>query len=341
MLNIEEIVKTLKEDQAQSIANSLGQNCSYSDVSLEIFKCYREGKSATETANELELDFNAFVIFERIIYRCILNYYGEVDKDYKDLLLTSVFYAVYGSQQKEKREKIQELEDLFHKMKQYQIEEASDFLLAEIYELQKGSPLEAVYAHLKQKYSNQASENTKLIEAFKALNSKLSSSTKTSTKTLIANYRLIRNLVNDNPNRISRAILQLARLSLVIVADQVQLLKEDNINKEELLSTCKSSVNEIYFGFLRFYLKNILEQIEVIFLLQNDKLKYGSRKLQEISSERLEAYNLAFDSCILERFNKKAKENKLNIPYFNLLPTKFNPIHLESIYFGENRFSCS
>ena len=125
-------------------------------------------------------------------------------------------------------------------LKKHNIEQESADLLLALHKLHLGTPLQAVYSHLYDKYKKIRQANNSAFKIFTGLNKKLSSFLKNKnntdlTRKMISDYKLIRQLNESFENRTLTAILNLSRLMLSAIGQQKQLLREDNITEEELL----------------------------------------------------------------------------------------------------------
>ena len=105
MKAINEIVKQLREQAAAEIRALLEKDLTYADISLKIFDAYRAEAESFQIQKDLDLDEKSFKIFERIIYLTVIRYFGLEDHSMKDVLATTVFYALNGNSKKDTNEK--------------------------------------------------------------------------------------------------------------------------------------------------------------------------------------------------------------------------------------------
>lgn len=348
MLEVEKIVQSLSLADAENVKSILSDEHAYSDMSIEIFKGYRANLSAEDLQEELSLDLNAFKVFERIIYRSLLSHYKIEDNSTKDVLLTSVFYAIYGFSDKTNQEKSAELEDMFHQMKQHKIEQSSAELLLKLAEIHKDSPLEAVYQHLHLKYKTQKEEIFKMVEEFERFNQLISIDTQikfTQIRQIIRSYKKLRAMAAKSNNSTSNAILELSKLSLVVLLKQEQLLIEGHETVEDLKSSTQKLIASQPFGFLKFYLQNIFNQIDVIELAINGNPQLAEERLQALNNKSLEAFNFNFPSKLITQTLGSANAYKKQLQpskYLELLPSTTSRIFQnDPLYHGGFRLSCS
>ncbi|MEQ8908569.1 MAG: hypothetical protein RIC95_05225 [Vicingaceae bacterium] len=348
MQEVDKIVQSLSVAHADCVKSLLAEDHAYSDISLEIFKAYRANCTADEIREELGLNLKAFKVFERIIYRNLLSFYQIEDKSVKDILLTTVFYAVYGGAAKNQKEKSEELEGLFHQLKQHKIEQVSPCLLEELLSIHKSTPLEAVYKHLHTKYKNQEKNNHRIFSQFEKLNQILANNHKTKSnfeKTIIRQYKVIRVLAEENSNPTSQAILEISKLMLVVICSQTQLLLEKSESIDGLFGRLRQLIEKQPFGFSKFYLENIYAQLEIIYLYKEDKAKQASEVLSSVNQTQLEAFNFNFPSKLIAKQIKESRqeESKPLLPskYLEILPLGRRDFQNDPLHFGGIRLSCS
>jgi hypothetical protein len=270
MLSLPTLINQLNSKQSAWVENRLLDQVNFNRPSLALFNALRSGKDIYEVQRQLDLNEDQFSIVIRPVYNAILELYGLSPSSSKDALSSEVFYAIYKRSYKNSSEQINTLERLFHEMKKHQIEQDSSVLLNKIYQLQVGSPLQAVYHHLYLKYKKIEEVNAKAVEHFETLNKNLSvyfqnPTDREAVKAMIYSFKLIRALYEQAENRTLEAILKLSKLILVDLCGQHQLLRDGKLSKKDLISDCSTLVEMLPFGVNRFFLKNILQS-----LLAND-----------------------------------------------------------------------
>jgi hypothetical protein len=125
MKSVKETLLTMPEKHIIAVKERLAEDASFNRFTLQIFDAFCNGITENTIQSELNLKFNSFKAFERVIEKSVLSFYGIEGKSIKDMLFSSIFYSLYGSRVEDKKEKTTELEELFHSMKQFQIEQES------------------------------------------------------------------------------------------------------------------------------------------------------------------------------------------------------------------------
>lgn len=327
MKAINEIVKQLKEQAALDIRALLEKDLTYAEISLQIFDAYRSEADSIDVREDLRLDEKSFKIFERIIYLTIIRYFGLEDHSMKDVLATTVFYALNGNSKKENAERIKELEDFFHAMKRYEIEEEASSLLSELYLLSQGSQLETVYRHLYLKYKELDSLISASLQILVGLHNKVEKylyhADQTLVRDMIQDFKLLRTLSDNNPeSKNLKCIATLAKIQLVVLVSQDQLLKEGNLKIETLLFNCKNQIDGLAFGLKRFYLQNILAQVQCYHLIQHDCLEEALEISEQLSNKAMfGAYNFQFPTVVYKDIRNAVVAYKFHARQDKLRPS--------------------
>ena len=327
MKAINEIVKQLREQAAAEIRALLEKDLTYADISLKIFDAYRAEAESFQIQKDLDLDEKSFKIFERIIYLTVIRYFGLEDHSMKDVLATTVFYALNGNSKKDTNERIKELEDYFHAMKRYEIEEEASSLLSELYLLSQGSQLETVYRHLYLKYKELDSLISSALQILIGLHNKvdqyLYNADQTLIRDMIQDFKFLRTLSeNHSESKNLKCIANLAKIQLVVLVGQDQLLKEGKVKIESLLFNCKNQIDGLAFGLKRFYLQNILAQVQCYHYIQHDCLEEAMDICDHLSNKAmLEAYNYQFPSIVYKDIRNAVVAYKFHARQDKLRPS--------------------
>lgn len=336
MKSVSNIVAHLDEAAAVEIRALLTKDQTYSEISLQIFDIYRQGNDLEQVMDAHKLNGKSFKIFERIIYLTILRYFGLEDNSMKDVLTTTVFYALNGNCQKEKSDRIKELEGYFHSMKRYEIEEEASSILSELYLLSQGSQLETVYRHLYLKYKELDSLISEALQIFENINDGIAqylvTANYTYIKVIIQEYKSLRSLAYSNTeSKNLKCIMNLAKLNLVVITGQDQLMKEDKVSLEELIFRTKNQIDSLAFGMKRFYFQNIHAQIAALYQIQISELDEAVAIMDKVSLKGMEqAYNFKFPRCIFKDIRNRVVEYKFQ----ERSQSVFNQNSIKSRFFG-------
>jgi len=314
MLPLHILLKQLTTLQSLTVERLLQESVSFDSKALLVFNSMMLGQNAEEIKAECHLTDDNYPKYERPIYNCILEIYGVKANTVKDNLLIETYYAVNETVYNNEDEKAKNLERIFHQLKKNQIEQESVDLLLALHKLHLGTPLQAVYSHLYDKYKKIKQANNTAIEIFVGLNKKLTSYLKNRSnddiaRKMILDYKSIRQLNGEAENRSLSTILNVSRLLLASIGNQKQLLKDDNIDEVVLLSNCKNDVDNLPFGVERYFMQNIIMQIE---MLQNTE-ELVSRKEKETKSIKsahvrfTEPYNFSFPNEVYQQIDKDYK----------------------------------
>jgi hypothetical protein len=132
-------------------------------------------------------------------------------------------------------------------------------------------------------------------------------------KALIKVYKSIRALAHGEPqSKTLDCIFNISRFCLVVVADQLQLLKDSDLDKNLLHSLCKAQVNELAFGMKRFYLNNMLNQLSIYYYASEGRMQDAmelSDKVNKIAL--LEANNFSFPNNLYKEIETEILQFKL------------------------------
>jgi hypothetical protein len=235
-------------------------------------------------------------------------------------------------------------------MKRYGVEQQSADLLGQLHQLNLDSPLEAVYSHLHNKYVEIEKANREILNIFTDLNSMFAGleSNITETRDLVYLYKQIRALHLNHKNHTSQVVLNTTKASLVLLANQKQLLKDGSHNLGQLLSDCKNGVEGLPFGFMRFYLKNIVDQLRIMFKYQQNQIEEAKSIYTNCKSKNFyNANNLNFPSKELRSIKSLLEEKEiqlesLNDYQFGIGKLRFNQAMEKAFnknYFGRERLS--
>jgi hypothetical protein len=203
-------------------------------------------------------------------------------------------------------------------MKRYEIEEEASSLLAELHLLSQGSQLETVYRHLYLKYKELDSLISTALQLFENINEGIAqyliTANYTFIKDIIANYKELRRIAFSNPDSKNLSCLRnLAKLNLIIITGQDQLLKEESESLEELLFISKNQISSLAFGMKRFYLQNIHDQIAALYQIQINQPEKAGRIMDGVSLKGMkQAYNFKFPKCIFKDIRNRVIEHKFH-----------------------------
>lgn len=316
MLPLSSILSQLSVMQQLLVEKSLQAQQGFNSKSLLIFNLLAEGQTKEEILQDGLVDEESYFSFERPIYNCILKLFDLTPSTTRDHFVAEVSYSIHDQSYKNDQEKGRFLENLFHQMKRYSIEQDSALLLKELYRLNEGNPLQAVYQHLYLKYDTIAKINAEIFDIFNQLNTQLSSflidsETTIEMKELIGHYKAIRNLHRRAENRTSQTVLDVTMLLLSTYCGQTQLLKEQSKSMNQLFIDCKTQIQELPFGLERYFLTNIFRQtakysIECLELTLNSEAV-----LFPIETSTTKAPNFSFNLDQLNNQDKKIDKNKV------------------------------
>lgn len=309
MRSVKETLLQLNPLHAKAIRSELAKDEGYNQFTLFIFDAYLKRKEEKSIQAELKINQKSFKLFERSIGKAIFEFYGIEDKTVQDLIFSSIFYSLYGTSHKSEQNRTEELEQLFHTMKQFNIEEASAPLLEALKEVNIGSPLEAVYTHLHNKYVTIAAEIDEMIAHFSRMNGILGIYEKESEnktllkKQLISAYKSIRAIAENHNNNTAQVLLNLAKLNCVVFAQQDQILKDGNTKLGTLITSTNLLIDKLPFGIDRYYFRNVYHHIYARHLANVDKHDIAKILLNKVDDAALfEAQNFNFPNEISQTF---------------------------------------
>lgn len=305
MLPVSTLLNQLTTKQQLAVETDLQSKVAYNSSSLSVFSSMLMGESKKEILASCVLDNNNYPKKERPIYQAILDFYGLKAESSRDQFLADVYFAIHEEKFESKAKKVKRLEGLFHQMKRYELEQESAELLQELEKCSIGTPLHAVYDHLYNKYNEIEINNNKAYTAFDKLNTKVSDylgeNLKDYTiKDLVSGYKEIRNIHNNNENRVSECIVNSTMLLLANHCGQTQLLNENKWTLSELFETCKAQIETLPFSIERMFLKNIFDNSLKQAVLKNSfKVTTLAFQRLQVSDSNIEPYN--FDLQIKEK----------------------------------------
>lgn len=345
MRSVKETLIQLNPLHAKAIRQELAKDEGYNQYTLFIFDAFLNHKEAHSIQEELKINEKSFKLFERSIGKAIFEYYNIEDKTVQDLIFSSIFYSLYGSSHKNEQSRTEELEQLFHTMKQFNIEEASAPLLQALKEVNIGSPLEAVYTHLFNKYSTISAEIDEMIAHFSRMNGILGIYEKESEnktllkKQLISAYKSIRAIAENHQNNTSAVILNLAKLVCVVFAKQDQLLKDGNTNLGTLITSTNLLIDKLPFGIDRFYFRNVYHHIYARHLANVDKQEIAKVLLNKVDHKALfEAQNFNFPNELSQTYINRETLTKPAEPHV-IIPFNQTQSNTNFQYFRGDLFS--
>lgn len=293
-----------------AVREELANDEGYNKFTLFILDSYLAGETEQNVQDKLNLNLKSFKLFERNIEKVIFEFYGLEDKKVQDLIFSSIFYSLYSSIHESADARNKELEQLFHTMKQFEIEQVAAPILENLYEANRNTPLEAVYEHLYLKYNRIAELNNKLFSQLSSFNQTLGSYIKgeKSAEDLIKIFSSIQSLSTEADNNTARIIFQLSKLACLVFADQKQLLKEGEMGLGELLTNTNHGISKLPFGIDRFYLQNIYQHIYARHLENVDKTEIARFLLKKQSTTHLmEASNFNFPNQVSQKYINTVK----------------------------------
>lgn len=287
MLTVSTLLNQLNTRQQLAIETDLQSKVAYNSSSLSVFSSMLFGESKSEILASCVLDNNNYPRKERPIFQAIIDFYGLKADNSRDQFWADVYFAIHEETYESRVQKVKRLENLFHQMKRFELEEDSAELLNELEKLSIGTPLHTVYEHLFIKYNEIEINNRKAYLAFENLNVKLSDYLDLNAKEhtlqdLIQAFKQIRTIHHSNENRISECILNTSMLLLANYCGQTQLLKENKWTLNALFATCKTQIEKLPFGVERFFMKNIFDS-NLKFALLNNSIEVTNLAFQRLS----------------------------------------------------------
>lgn len=312
MIAVSELLNQLSPMQQLKVESTLQSQFAFDSTTLMVFNSIMIGESREETVNNCNLSIRSYNKAAFPIRTVIQQTLGIIANSKRDLFLAEVNSFVHNSEEVDNTKRLKELEELFHQMKRYSLEQESAELLDKMVQLSTNSPLRFVYHHLFQKYSAIEKLNNQLYSKFEKFNIAatyfLDGNPKGITvKDLIVQFKEIRTLAVKNHNPVSEAILNTTKLVLATHFDQVQLLKQNNWTLGQLIEECKKTITNMHFGCERAYLENILS-----ITLQCVANKDNSKNTTEIVDNleytiNKETYNFGFEITLQPTYQKQKK----------------------------------
>lgn len=265
MLTVSTLLSQLNTMQQLEVEKILQSKVAFNSTVLSIFNSMMLGETKKEILESCYLNDSNYTRLERPILSAIHKFYGLKAENTRDQFLATVHYSIYEEVFENNAQKMKKLENLFHQMKRYNMEQESANLLKELTLISKGTPLHAVYQHLYKKYAEMENNNNCVFSAFVKLNKKLSNFIDNNSKSiavedLIVVYKKIRTLHRNNENRISETVLNTSMLLLASHCGQTQLLKENQWSVKQLFEICHAQILEMPFGVERLFMDTIFNQ---------------------------------------------------------------------------------
>jgi|SRR5690554_490052 len=325
MLKVVEIVNKLPDVHKQGVRSVMATNGAFAAISLQLFEAYLAGKSEEEAYLDSDLEYREFKIIERLVYRAIISFYNLEDKKIRDLIPSSIFYALHGTIEKTDLEKKELLKGLFHQMKQHDIDEEALPLIDALLKLFQNTQMKGVYVELSKYYQGINQAIQKAIALFEEFNNLLKQQainpSKNTVQQQIIVFKKIRTLVSQRPSPTTIAIFNLCKLILVVRSKQTQILKDGNWDTTSLLNYSKQKIDCLPFSIKRFYLQNIWEQIN----LPYSDIAIDSNTLNHLR-KNLNAYNFGYPST-----NKFGNVQAIKVPTHHQLSPKGNNLAVKVI----------
>jgi|GEM_PF-4678168 len=312
MLSVSTLLNQLTTMQQLAVETDLQSKVAYNSSTLTVFSSMLLGESKKEILVSCVLDNNNYPKKERPIFQAIIDFYGLKAESSRDQFLAEVYFAIHEEVYESKAKKAKRLEGLFHQMKRYELEQESAELLHELAKCSVGTPLHAVYVHLYTKYHQVEINNNKAFTAFEKLNHKLSDFLGENLKgytirDLVAGYKEIRTIHNENGDRVSHCILNTTMLLLANHCGQTQLLHQNKWTINQLFETCKVQIENLPFGVERMFMKNIFDTNLKHAVLQNSsEVKTLPFQRLQLSELKVAPFNFAL------QFKDKNKARRIS-----------------------------
>lgn len=309
MISLPYIFSTLTTLQLAKVERSVQKQVNYDSPTLTILNGLLLGESKDEIIENSLIDASIYHKYSRPIYNSILELFQLKPITSRDNFLSKMHYAVHEENYKNEESKTRTLEQLFHELKRYGMEQESAPVLKELVYLNRVSPLKAVYKHLEEKYTHYNQNNFKAIQIFEKFNQDFSDffsnpDSEISIKELKQSFKNIRLINSYTENNTSKSLVSLSKLILVVYCDQKQLLKENSkLTTKKLFFETLKNVNAMPFGLERFYLLNIMKQVQEYAI---DFLKLNIRPI--ISTTPLDAPNFSFNPVTKQQSADKKKK---------------------------------
>ena len=344
MLTTSTLLNQLTTKQQLIIASAIKAKVAHNSATLHLFQSMLSGNSENQISNSYNLCPNDYAKIERPILQVILDFYGMKPENARDQFLSDVYYAIQEEAYESNAKKVKRLEELFHQMKRYELEQESANLLKALEQSSVGTPLHTVYEHLCNKYRDIEANNLKAYVTFQKLNAKISdflgdNSKGHSIRNLISEFKKIRAIHRKNENRVSECIMNTSMLLLASYCKQTQLLNENKWTLSDLFETCKNQIEILPFGVERMFLKNIFDMSLKQALLENT-FEINTRAFQRLSvnESKLEMHNFGFcveEKCETKRISKS--EQLINNFLHGINTTAAISIKQSPMLFSPNR----
>ncbi len=331
MNSVKKMIKTLNQDHLNSVRSILENDEGYNKYTLVIFDAYLSNASEDEVMQSLGLSEKSFKVFERSIENSIFEFYGLEGKKIQDLIFSSIFYSQYGSSSKSVQDQCAELEELFHNMKQLQIEQASAPLLKFLTNLAVNTPLEPVYAHLYEKYNQIDLQIENMLTLFSQLNQNIEDLLAEFNFKIASNHSLklldqIQNIANEVDNHSSHVIIALSKLNIAVFGNSSIL--DDEFNLDDTIAFVESTIDKLPFGLDRFYLNNVFTHIYCHHLVNEGKLEIAADIISNESERHLfEASNFDFPNHISAYLKDIKSKTKLILNQYQRKNTSVSGNH--------------
>lgn len=299
------MIQQLDEQSLHFIDRSFYSKVEMGHPSDFIFDGYAKGKSNDEILELIHSQLNSpeistlqFKLAEKSVYNELLDWYGLKAQTRREHLPSLVFYAIHQIEEEDEKMAVR-LENLYHELKKNKLEHIAGPLLEKLSTFYKNTPLEAVYNHLLEKYTAIEALNDNVRRVFEHLNGKLSvfcknGDTPETVKSMIQDFKQIRNWAEKHPNNVTATYRDLSKLILIIACQQDQLLKDSVFNLKGFIQKCREQIESFEFGIERYFLQNIFVQLELLY--QCDQLDKNDlvQSFKSISERQRNAYNFGF-----------------------------------------------
>lgn len=332
--SIYHIIQHLTPSHRDAIRQRLEEESRFNKYSVSIFDSYVQGQSEIKVRSNLKLSRRIFKTFERSIEKIIFQFYNIENQTFHDLIFSSIFYGIYTSTEKNHNTRCEELEELYHNMKQMQIDQSATPLLHELKTISWNTPLETVYDHLYQKHLKIHNSLEEMLDNLTLINSNLEQITLEEKFELSKNrcLKLLSKLEKSNQafkNNSSEAIYKIARLSLFVFSEATVQFEEFSFDTE--VSKIKKVLKLLPLGIERYYLDNIFTQVCIRQYFQNnDEVSFNNAIGALESNKMIEAYNYNFPNHLTEdiiqnKFKNASKLKLINDKIYYLGPNGSNP----------------
>ncbi|MCB0802101.1 MAG: hypothetical protein KDB74_03315 [Flavobacteriales bacterium] len=299
MRSVKEIVEKMNLTHLQIVREELSADEGYNKFTLAILDNYQANQGEDVLLEKLNINLQSLRLFERTIEKAIFDFYGLEAKSVQELLISSVFYAIYGQTKKQAHIKRAELESLFCSMKQFGIDQIASPLVNELYLANLGTTTEAAYFQLNENYKKVLDDTNMILDKFSSFNTTLAefleSNKKSLSNKLVSQHDEIRQIYQNTKNKTTKVVYYLSKLICVAYADQTIVLENGKIGLGEVLTITYEGLFQLPFGIDRFYLKNVFAHVYAKHLSNVEKPEIGQIILgKETESNLFGAYNFNF-----------------------------------------------